>query len=331
MVKRYIAPFPWFGNKSSIADTVWQFFGDVDCYIEPFFGAGAVLFLRPSTPKIEIINDKDYFVANFWRAVKNAPDEVAKHVDNPVNEADLTARHIWLVKYIKPELASRVPADLNFYDPKVAGWWVWGVSIWLGGGGDWCKGDAPWTEIDGKLVNWKKVLGKNAKLEGVRRKRPHLTSPSIGIARGKDFDVLAYLTQLSNRLHRVKICCGDWKSVVTGVDLSEFKTVGIFFDPPYSKEVRSKNIYTVDDDNLAAEVRNWCVENSNNPRLRIALCGYEGEHNMLEELGWYKISWVGRRAYGTSKRENKNAKNRFKERIWFSPHCLTVDKEVNKN
>jgi hypothetical protein len=52
---------------------------------------------------------------------------------------------------------------------------------------------------------------------------------------------------------------------------------------------------------------------------------------MLEELGWHKISWVGRRAYGTSKRENKNAENRFKERIWFSPHCLTVDKEVNKN
>lgn len=41
------APFPWFGGKSTVADLVWQRFGDVPNYVEPFFGSGAVLSLLP--------------------------------------------------------------------------------------------------------------------------------------------------------------------------------------------------------------------------------------------------------------------------------------------
>ena len=36
------APFPWFGGKSRVSDIVWDHFGDVDNYVEPFFhSAGA--------------------------------------------------------------------------------------------------------------------------------------------------------------------------------------------------------------------------------------------------------------------------------------------------
>lgn len=41
------APFPWFGGKSRIASTVWDAFGRVQNYVEPFFGSGAVLLARP--------------------------------------------------------------------------------------------------------------------------------------------------------------------------------------------------------------------------------------------------------------------------------------------
>ena len=37
------APFPWFGGKARIAPMVWERFGNVANYIEPFFGSGAVL------------------------------------------------------------------------------------------------------------------------------------------------------------------------------------------------------------------------------------------------------------------------------------------------
>src|SRR5580704_17883390 len=90
------APFPWFGGKSKVANLVWDRFGDVQNYVEPFFGSGAILLSRPHDPGTETINDLDCMVANFWRALQNDPAAVAKHADNPVNEADQHARHLWL-------------------------------------------------------------------------------------------------------------------------------------------------------------------------------------------------------------------------------------------
>jgi len=54
--------------------------------------------------------------------------------------------------------------------------------------------------------------------------------------------------------------------------------------------------------------------------LRIALCGYEGEgHEELEEIGWDVFYWT---ANGGFANVNEDNKNRHKERIWFSPHCI---------
>ena len=64
------APFPWFGGKSRVAPYVWRAFGDVPNYVEPFFGSGAVLLGRPSAPGTETVNDKDGFVANFFRSAR---------------------------------------------------------------------------------------------------------------------------------------------------------------------------------------------------------------------------------------------------------------------
>jgi site-specific DNA-adenine methylase len=75
------APFPWFGGKSRVARQVWERFGDVPNYVEPFFGSGAVLLNRPGSPVNETVNDKECYLALFWRAVKMAPAEVARHAD----------------------------------------------------------------------------------------------------------------------------------------------------------------------------------------------------------------------------------------------------------
>lgn len=128
------APFPWFGGKRKVAPIIWQAFGDVTTYIEPFAGSLAVLLERPADHerRIEIVNDKDRYLANFWRAVRADPDAVARYADWPVNEADLTARHIWLVQTAADRIA-RIDGDPYYYDAQVAGWWVWGISAWIGG------------------------------------------------------------------------------------------------------------------------------------------------------------------------------------------------------
>lgn len=116
------APFPWFGGKSQVADIVWQRLGDVDNYVEPFAGSLAVLLGRPTNHigTIETVNDMDAYIVNFWRALQHAPGEVAHYANNPVNEVDLTARHIWLVQN-KDERLARLQGDPEFYDAKVAG------------------------------------------------------------------------------------------------------------------------------------------------------------------------------------------------------------------
>lgn len=128
------APFPWFGGKRRVADMVWQRFGDVLNYVEPFAGSLAVLLGRPSAPRIETVNDRDAYLANFWRAVQVEPDAVARYADWPVNEADLHARHLWLVQ--QDDFRERMMIDPDYYDAKIAGWWVWGLSAWIGSG--WC-------------------------------------------------------------------------------------------------------------------------------------------------------------------------------------------------
>jgi DNA adenine methylase len=131
------APFPWYGGKSLAAPMLWRAFGNVPNYVEPFAGSLAVLLSRPHAAKVETVNDKDGLVANFWRAVQADPDAVADHADWPVNEADLHARHGWLVRQLP--LVEQLIADPDWYDAKIAGWWVWGICTWIGGG--WCSKD----------------------------------------------------------------------------------------------------------------------------------------------------------------------------------------------
>ena len=128
------APFPYFGGKSRIAGAIWERFGTVSNFVEPFFGSGAVLLGCPCPGHTETVNDADGLLANFWRALRADPDAVAEHADYPVSELDLHARHRWLVAQRAD--VERLLADPEWYDPKAAGWWVWGISQWIGSG--WC-------------------------------------------------------------------------------------------------------------------------------------------------------------------------------------------------
>jgi hypothetical protein len=131
------APFPYFGGKRRVAPIVWARLGNVPNYVEPFAGSLATLLARPAEfpPRVETVNDVDCYLSNFWRALKADPDAVASYADYPVNEADLHARHLWLVTQAR-ENVERVKTDPDFYDAKVAGWWVWGQCLWIGSG--WC-------------------------------------------------------------------------------------------------------------------------------------------------------------------------------------------------
>jgi site-specific DNA-adenine methylase len=437
------APFPWFGGKSRAAHLVWRGFGDVPNYVEPFAGSLAVLLGRPTAPRMETVNDLDCYLANFWRAVKWAPELVAEHADWPVNEADLHARHRDLVTRV--EFRKRMKREARFFDAEIAGWWVWGLCQWIGSG--WCA-SSNWddqvrrsrgvntaeearrpnlhtsngvhrrqietAEVEGRphLLRGKGVHRSNGSVEwegrgaggaraprGVQtaesasgkrpilhnhgkgvnalqarrerdlaqasnwEKRPRLDGagvhaqsmweqlPSISGSRGATGrgvhasgmhekvpksdrgtdsrlqtsrgQLVGWMQALAHRLRRVRVCCGDWTRVLGRSSTESIGLTAVFLDPPYLGEAgRDPSLYSAEDLTVAADVRDWAIANGKNPKLRIALCGYEGEHDMPKS--WECVEWKAMGGYAAAAGNHENA---HRERIWFSPHCQLVEQQ----
>jgi DNA adenine methylase len=78
-------------------------------------------------------------------------------------------------------------------------------------------------------------------------------------------------------------------SVTTYIGLT-----GVFLDPPYGHDLRER-CYSEDHD-ISADVRAWALEHGDDPKMRIALCGYEGEHDMPDPGSACR----GRRTAGTA-------------------------------
>ena len=329
------APFPYFGGKSTVASYVWQRFGDTPNYVEPFAGSLAVLLGRPHAPNYETVNDLDCYIANFWRALQSDPDTVAHYADWPVNEADLHARHYWLVTEGRERL-ERVIAHPDGYDAQVAGWWVWGISAWIGAGwcsgrGGWRVGVDGWERVDGgrgvdrPLAHLASRRGVHRKLphmsgaQGVHRKRPHM-SGAHGVHRKEcSSGLIPYMRALADRLRRVRVACGDWSRVLGPAVTTKLGITAVFLDPPYA-DGRAE-VYRLDSTTVYRKVVQWCIENGDNPKLRIALCGYEGDYDMPDT--WDKWAWKAKGGYaGTAKHTERGRENARRERIWFSPHCL---------
>lgn len=332
------APFPFFGGKSRAAHLVWPRFGDVPNYVEPFAGSLAVLLRRPPWPeserRTETINDLDGTVTNFWRATQRDPEAVAAAADNPVHELDLNARHIACNERLTDEtgidpdnlerakargilpFSAKLEQDPDFYDATLAGWWAWGLSSWIGD--SWCRPKwdrRPHLGDAGKGVNRKRPhLGNAGK--GVNRQVPYLGDAGMGeCERRRDF-LVSWFEALRDRLRDVRICCGDFERVLGPG--AAWGRCAILLDPPYAESTGVERVYAHHGNDASRRTREWAIANGGNTKLRICLCGYEGEHTMPET--WECVHWEARGGYGNGRRDKSN-QNKERERLWFSPGC----------
>lgn len=287
--------FPYFGSKDKVAADVWRAFGNIDYYTEPFFGSGAVLLNRPEVQGREIINDKDHFVVNFWRAIKYQPELVIEYIDWNCSELDLHVRHDWLVT-TGIERLKKLEDDPLFCDPLIAGWWAWGRSCWVGR--EWC--------------------GKAYKND----KRTWRQKPDVLSYKGHYLDtignVIDYIEALHNRLLSVIVLYGNWSRAVTNSYIPKNKTCAVFLDPPYGELAnRDNKLYAQESTSINQEVYKWCAENGDNLNYRIILCGQLGEYTLE---GWSMKQWS--RAGWRFNRSEKSDKIRHEEILWFSPGCI---------
>ncbi len=347
--KRPIAAQAW-AALGDVGNYVEPFFGG---------GSVFLLRPEWHTVGTETINDADGFVCNFWRAVRAKPEAVAEAMNWPVNEIDLEARHRELCRMPeKAEFLERMKHDADHYDVRRAAWWCWGLNAWIGGG--WCGGEyvpggvskgAGVCDGANKRPHLGIAVGVHRKLphvgtgRGVHRKLPHLGNPGTGVhrklphlgdagrgERARRLGVLtAWMHALADRLRNVRVSCGDWARVCTNGACAHGDTVGVFLDPPYSGETgRDSDLYRQECLSVAHDCREWCESRTRETdprwscakggRFRVVLCGYEGEHEPLESLGWRVEAWKANGGFGNSG-DGDGRENAHRERIWYSPSC----------
>ena len=321
------APFPFFGGKREVTDIIWSRLGSPKQYIEPFCGSCAVLLAAPAPASLEVVNDLNGFLANFWRAVKYQPGAVAAESDYPVSHIDQGARHVWLMQQ-----RDRIGAEMQDPhwpgDPQVAGWWLWGQCSWIGSG--WCEWDRKVPHV-GNAGRGVQALGKVPHvsdagrgfeyIEAVGQIPAHhiggIQSPVKQADDGRGFLTSAgrvawkWLHELAERLERVRIVHGEWSRCLNH-HYGDTDTA-VFLDPPYRSYGALYGAAAVAD-----EVAAWARENS---ELRICLCGHIGDYDMGD--GWQIVQWTRPRlTYSGSNTTDKEA-------LWFSPPCL-VPKETGQ-
>ena len=346
-------PFPYYGGKRKWAADIWARFGNPDFYAEPFAGSLSVLLYRSTPCRREIVTDTNGLLCNFWRALQADPDAVAYYADYPTVHQDLTARHGWLRTW-GLENREQLESDPEFFDVKAAGWWVWGISLWIGA--DWCRLEQ--IDFDGKKVPQfgpePGGRGSNAqRIDIPYDARPYFnnTGGGHGVSAQRLFvpankrPVMAtslggkgisahrtdlqgsgrlhpWFLKLAQRLYGVIVLNRSWESAVTPTAMGDtpsrpVRTRAILLDPPYITSDR-RELYSSDydgtSDAVAAATYEWAVQKGADPTYRIAYCCHTGDFPCPE--GWSTLtkSFTGVRL---SERKQKKA-----DCLFFSPGCL---------
>jgi hypothetical protein len=134
---------------------------------------------------------------------------------------------------------------------------------------------------------------------------PHLGNAGRGIA--------DTMLALSERLRGVRITCGDWaRPLGPSSRRAGGGMCGVLLDPPYAT---GEDLYRTDAVGVAREVFAWAEEHGSDPKMRIVVCGYDGDWSPPK--GWQTVPWKAKRSY--------NAQNDgSRERLWCSPACHRV-------
>lgn len=85
--------FNYPGSKTTIAPWILEYIPEHTTYIEPFGGAASLLVAKPRSD-IEVYNDLNSDCVDFFRAVRDHPDELARWVENTPYSRELFEEYV---------------------------------------------------------------------------------------------------------------------------------------------------------------------------------------------------------------------------------------------
>ncbi len=101
---------PWIGGKRRLAKEIIPMFPEHTCYVEPFCGAAALLFMKKQS-KVEVLNDINGELTNLYRVVQHHLEEFVRQF-----KWALTSRKIFEWEKMKhPETLTDIQRAARFY------------------------------------------------------------------------------------------------------------------------------------------------------------------------------------------------------------------------
>lgn len=136
-----IGPIPYIGGKNRLAAQIIALFPDHTTYVEAFAG-GAQVFFRKEPSKVEVLNDLDHEIVNFYRVCQSHYEELVRYLrftiasriwfailkaTDPVTLTDIqrAARFLYLQKnafgglIVKQNFHYGVTKQSNFNPPRI--------------------------------------------------------------------------------------------------------------------------------------------------------------------------------------------------------------------
>lgn len=111
------SPLRWVGGKSRLRRPILALLPAHHCYVEPFGGAAWVLFGKPPSP-VEVLNDLDPELINFFRVLRDEPDALVRAFAwTLVARAEFTR-----LAALDPTTLAPVERAYRFYYLIMAGW-----------------------------------------------------------------------------------------------------------------------------------------------------------------------------------------------------------------
>lgn len=105
-------PITYYGGKQKLTKTILKVLPEHKLYAEPFLGGGAIFFAKEKS-KVEVINDTNKELINFYKVVQEDFVSLEKHIRITLHSRDLHRK------------AKVIYANPDMFDPIRRAWAIW--------------------------------------------------------------------------------------------------------------------------------------------------------------------------------------------------------------
>ena len=289
VVHRLRSPIAWFGGKGMLVARLLSLMPPHHTYVEPFCGGASCLFAKSPSP-VEVINDLDSDIVNFFRVLRD-PHRFERFY----------------------HLATLTPYSREEFKRYRANW----RASWRGC--DDC--DDSDNDVE-RAYRWYVVARMSFAGEFGRSWGHSVATSRRGMANAVSqwLSIVDMLPDIAERVRMVQIEHGDWLDVLRSYDAPDTL---FYVDPPFVRSTRRSGKYLYEMDDAAhrklAETL-LCI------RGKALLSGYLNEiYAQLEEAGWERVDLptvcfaAGRTRRTGLRGKGSLAGQSRTESVWVSP------------